>query len=910
MRWRISALVFMLAICAGATAATIQGVVRDPSGGVVVQAEVTVSGALLSAPRAAQTDAQGRYSVEGLAAGEYQVSVRAPGFEEFQNPVTIGSEATREFNIQLTIEAQEASVQVAGKRSALANSDPNYRALRDSGLAEAFSVENVVLHRDLGELRLKSGVVAFLPPVLGRVAMGVFVGEGSLHFAPAFSLDAAYLRMLTDESALDEEFDTAVFCFTDGTYRELKRAGFGTPAKSGAEEALRAFRSRMRQRIENPQSMLQAMLFNEDIPNVEAELAAELYNPHSAPSFAAYLHGRRYHDLRFLIAPRGAMRHLPSPEEVGLINIDPGDRRDAILYLSHTAAEFQARTASSREDRRIVAAKHYRIETAVAKNGRLTANAEVTFEALRDGDRIVDFGLLPSLRVTNVATAEGKDASFVNTSFIQEDRKQDGSFYAVLPQPTVKGRTYTLRIEYEGNKVITDAGGGNYAVGARTSWYPSLNSFQDRATYDLTFKVPRQYTLVGVGKLVKEWREDDYEASQWVSETPLAVAGFNYGTFKKKERRDDETHYEIEAYATTEVPDYLRGRGFGMMSPSVMADNAAVDAENSIRLYTKYFGELPYGRIAITQQPQFNFGQSWPTLVYLPISAFLDSTQRWSLMGGRAFQFADFIQEVTPHEVAHQWWGHLVGWATYHDQWLSEGFADFSAGLFLEATEKSPDKAEQFWERGRKMIVEKNQFGRSANDAGPLWMGIRLDTYKTGSAYRRLVYPKGGYILHMLRRLMWDPQTHDNDFIALMHDFVKTNTDGNPSSEDFVATVDRHVKSSMDLERNGRADWFFREWLYGTEIPSYHLDYSLKPADRGKLLLTGKVTQSGVSDNFVMAVPVYVEFDARPQLIGSVTLRGTHTSNEFKVLLPKKPKRVLINANHDVLAVESTVSGS
>lgn len=894
----------MLAFGVGAMAATIQGVVRDPSGAVVAKAEVTVSGSALNAPLAAQTNAQGRFSLDGLAPGEYQVSVRAPGFEPFQNSVTISQQPAVEFNVQLTIQAQEASLEVGGKRSALANSDPNYRALRDSGLAQAFNIENAVLHRDLGELRLKSGVVAFLPPVLGHVAMGVFVGQGSLHFVPAFSLEAAYFKSLTDETALDEEFDTAVFCFTDDTYHELKSAGFGTPSKSGVEEALRAFRNRMRQRIESPQSMLQSMLFDEDIPNVEAELAAELYNPQNAPYFAAYLHGRRYHDLRFLVAPRGAMRHMPSPEEVGLINIDPGEKRDAILYLSHTNGEFQARTASSKEDKRIVAAKHYRVETAIARNGRLTANAEVTFEALRDGDRVIDFGLLPSLRVTSVATADGKD-----TAFIQQDRKQDGSFYALLPQATVKGQSYTLRIQYEGNKVIADAGQGNYAVGARTSWYPSLNTFQDRATYDLTFKVPKQFTLIGVGKLVKEWREDDYAASQWVSETPLAVAGFNYGNFKKKQRSDNVTHYDLEAYATSEVPDYLHGRGFGAMSPSAMADNAAVDAENSIRLYTKYFGELPYGRIAITQQPQFNFGQSWPTLVYLPVSAFLDSTQRWSLMGSNAFRFADFIQEVTPHEVAHQWWGHLVGWATYHDQWLSEGFADFSAGLFLEATEK-PDKADQFWERGRKMILDKNEFGRSANDAGPLWMGFRLDTYKTGSAYRRLVYPKGGYILHMLRRMMWDPKTHDDDFIALMHDFVKTNTNLNPSSEDFLAAVNRHVKNSLDLERNGRADWFFREWVYSNEIPSYHLDYSLTPADQGKVLLTGKITQSGVSDNFMMPVPVYVEFDVRPQWIGSAVLRGNHTSSEFKVMLPKKPKRVLINADHDILAAQSTVSSN
>ena len=143
-----------------------------------------------------------------------------------------------------------------------------------------------------------------------------------------------------------------------------------------------------------------------------------------------------------------------------------------------------------------------------------------------------------------------------------------------------------------------------------------------------------------------------------------------------------------------------------------------------------------------------------------------------------------------------------------------------------------------------------------------------------------------------------------------MHDFVKTNTDRNASTEDFLAAVNRHMKKSMDLDHNGRADWFFRDWVYSNEIPSYHLDYSLTPTDQGKMLLTGKITQSGVSDNFVMAVPVYVEFDAWPQMIGSDALRGSHTSKEFKVLLPKKPKRVLLNVNHDVLAAETTISGN
>src|SRR5260221_10266455 len=103
------------------------------------------------------------------------------------------------------------------------------------------------------------------------------------------------------------------------------------------------------------------------------------------------------------------------------------------------------------------------------------------------------------------------------------------SLPVIMLEPMTAGGDYRLVIEYAGDRVIHKAGGGNFSVGARTSWYPSVNAFGDRATYDLTFKVPKDYTLVSVGKLVKESREGDFAVSQWVSDVPLAVAGFNYG---------------------------------------------------------------------------------------------------------------------------------------------------------------------------------------------------------------------------------------------------------------------------------------------------------------------------------------------------------------------------------------------
>ena len=65
-------------------------------------------------------------------------------------------------------------------------------------------------------------------------------------------------------------------------------------------------------------------------------------------------------------------------------------------------------------------------------------------------------------------------------------------------------------------------------------------------------------------------------------------------------------------------------------------DGTMVDAQNALRVYAVWFGKSEFDRIAITQQPQFNFGQSWPSLVYLPMSAYLDSTQR--LQPARRYQ--------------------------------------------------------------------------------------------------------------------------------------------------------------------------------------------------------------------------------------------------------------------------------
>jgi Peptidase family M1 domain/Carboxypeptidase regulatory-like domain len=894
----LKAIRFIGAVClfvATARAATVDGTLKDPGGAIVPGAHVTLSGSQGGEAKSAVTGPDGQFHFAAVNPGNYTLHIEHDGFEPLERQISVGAQDVT-LALSLKIAAQRAEVEVEGGRSRLANADVNYRALRDDQPLKTWHVENFVLKRDVGTLTFRNGTISFLPPVLGRTAVGVFTGDGHFHMDPVLAMEKEHLALITGASAVDEDFDAVLLAFTDGTFEEIvKQAKEAEPcAKDGA--ALRDFHHELRHRTEEPRSMTEYMFAGESVPNVEAGLLAELYNAKFAGSFSAYIHGRRHAHLRFLVNMSGAIPDL-SPEEVALIDLDPGSNEDGIWYLSHLASEWQSGHASSLEDRRAFAVEHYRIETVLGKHDRLAAIADVRFHPLRGGDRVLDFALLPNLRVSRVSM-DGKDIGF-----IQESRHEDGSFFVIMPEAITKGGTYTIRVEYDGNKVVRSEGQGNYAVGARTCWYPASAAFHDRATYDLVFRVPKAFTLVSVGKRVSESREGDFEVTEWKSDVPLAVAGFNYGAFKKKERTDDQTTYDIEAYATEEVPDYLRGAAQQMnLTPAALADSAIVDGMNAIRLYEAWFGPVPYGRLAITQQPEPFYGQSWPGLVYLPLTAFLDATQRWRLMGGNAFRFADFIQEVTPHEVSHQWWGHLVGWASLHDQWLSEGFADFSAGLFLEMTKSKPDEYLHYLERAQKQIVEKNEYGRRANDAGPLWLGLRLDTYKTARAYNNIVYPKGGFVLHMLRYLMQDQKTGDKDFIDMMHDFVATYTNRNASTEDFKAMVEKHMKPVLDLDGNGRMDWFFHEWVYGTDLPSYRLDYSLAPADEGKVMLTATITQSDVGAGFRMRVPVYAEFDGRMVRLGWVPVAGSSTTKEFKAKLPKKPRRVVLCANYDVLA--------
>jgi hypothetical protein len=104
----------------------------------------------------------------------------------------------------------------------------------------------------------------------------------------------------------------------------------------------------------------------------------------------------------------------------------------------------------------------------------------------------------------------------------------------------------------------------------------------------------------------------------------------------------------------------------------------------------------------------------------------------------------------------------------------------------------------------------------------------------------------------------------------------------------------------LDLQQNGRLDWFFREWVYGTEIPRYRFKYDVQRQSGGSIRVAAEITQSEVDSNFAMFVPVFADFGNGMMRLGQVAVIG-NSSRKVDFILDREPKKVALNAFKDIL---------
>ncbi|MFC1620525.1 M1 family aminopeptidase [Candidatus Neomarinimicrobiota bacterium] len=429
---------------------------------------------------------------------------------------------------------------------------------------------------------------------------------------------------------------------------------------------------------------------------------------------------------------------------------------------------------------------------------------------------------------------------------------------------------------YHGDLIGLHESGWHY-IKAPHFWYPRYQLDRrgnQNATYDLTFRVPKALDLVSVGKR-RSMKTTDKKAvvSQWIIDKPVNHATFSVGNYKE---------YKIEDPRIPGVKVLRAGTGLG--SSKKMQKDVAADVANSIALYQHVFGPAPFEELAAIEIP-YLYGEAFHGLVQLSAITFQFSGQFSETFG--------FNEYFRAHEVAHQWWGVGVDFKTYHDQWLSEGLATFSGLWYMRVILKDNDLYFGFLDEWRKEILTNRKYlFVDGQESGPVWLGYRTSSSTTEGDYSLIIYRKGAWVMHMLRTMMIDLNTMNEDaFTNMLREFYTVYKDGRASTEDFQRIVEKHMQADMD--------WFFKQWIYGTDIPEYHFTWSTQPLAEDRYLFKCRIEQSGISGTFRAHIPISLDFGNNKRAGFRVWVEDSVT--EQQMMLPQEPQEVTFNYLESVL---------
>lgn len=457
----------------------------------------------------------------------------------------------------------------------------------------------------------------------------------------------------------------------------------------------------------------------------------------------------------------------------------------------------------------------------------------------------------------------------------------------VLPQPLGKGEKVTIRMELAGKKTLRTWERHYFYLQTTTTWYPR-HSYLGRSIYDITFRHKKQYRAVSIGDRVQEGPDENNPEewiTRWVTRQPVALATFALGRF--------ERHTEMTDIGKTEIPVEFYSLPGNIMP--VKEDFVLAELGNGLRYFSALFGDYTYGRLGAAFFPA-GFGQGFPTLLMLPVRGH-----------ARTGEFA-----FLAHEGAHQWWGNIVAWRSYRDQWLSEGFAEYSGVLYTGYRQK-PKKSLELIRRLRRRLMEppRTETGIAKGklyEVGPMVLGHRLSTRRSLGAYTALIYNKGALVLRMLHFLFTNPATGEGEaFFDMMKDFVERHRNGSATTEEFFQVASEHIgRTYLGRKYNIKdLNWFLEQWVYQTNMPSYRLNYKIEPGANGVVVLRGTLYQEGVPENFFMPLPLLMKFSGKRQAFGTIHAFGPATP--VVIPLPEKLKKVELDPDMWVLSAKSEV---
>jgi hypothetical protein len=437
----------------------------------------------------------------------------------------------------------------------------------------------------------------------------------------------------------------------------------------------------------------------------------------------------------------------------------------------------------------------------------------------------VIFKLNPTLRVSRINSTQG--------SLIYFQERNTNNLHVVLSEEVEAGKEITLQFYYQG-RIEPDRGRAevqkvsisraekdsdyfvppSYLYSNSAQWYPQLIS-RPYSPVETTISVPSDYAALSNGKLTKVEKRGNRNVYFYSCDQPVKYFSLLVGRISSSISFSSVVPMNIFFYSLDRSN----------------AKEQAESADRILRFYENYFGKYPYTTLNLALRPSEELGGHAPATFVVANRVFTFVQSRF---GRDPLYVPEFPEFFLAHEIAHQWWGQAVGWQTYRDQWLSEGFAHFAAAEYIRSVYGDPG-----WIKLSRVFYSWVQ---DKTEAGPLWMGSRLGHLTNDpQAFTALLYNKGAYILIMLKNWMGAEK-----FSECLLDFFNTYQNTKATINDFRTLAQRHAEGDLNP--------FFDQWLSRWDVP----EIKWRQISNSGSMLKLRFEQT-TSQPYVLKIPVVVK---------------------------------------------------
>jgi hypothetical protein len=774
-----------------------------------------------------------------------------------------------------------------------------WRILSEDRLSSIEGLHRLTLHpekqfaaRDLTirsvdfELRLPEGDVFIAETAEGTTGM-VLLGEGTMVFSPTPKEERGQVRLFAGADAIETAFTAAYIRVSpfELDQRVTEDALSPVPVDS------RVFR---RAREIFDEEVMKS--FSLDLTDMSRDTWSLLPQ---AGDFLAEVRTRRFDTLTFA-------RSTGEAEDVSMFH--RGRKRNISIYAS---------------EQKLASRGRFYNEDDLVEYDILDYNIDATFSPERewlDGRarlklRVKAYALAAlTLRLADTFTVNSIMSDQLGRLLFLKVRNQN-SVVVNLPAPVARDLELTLVISYQGRiqkqsvqeESIQQGGGrspqrpddmplvppeANWLLSNRNQWYPQ-GQVSDYATATIRVTVPSDLAVVGTGEKVPGspvivspgvGNQPGRAVYVFTARQPVRYLGVVISRFTQV----DAATVALDIVPETRPETRTTGRevstttAFGSRNTlqlTVEANrrqeqrgrDALVTAADILRTYSSLVGDVPYESVTLAMVEHDLPGGHSPAYFAvinnpLPTTPFV-----WR---NDPATFSNFPEFFIAHELAHQWWGQAIGWKNYHEQWLSEGFAQYFAALFARERRGEP--------AFREVLRQFRRWSLDQSDQGAIYLGYRLGHIKNDSrVFRALVYNKGAGVIHMLRRFVGDEA-----FFKGLKRFYAANRFKKAGTDD--------LQKAFEAESGRSLDRFFQRWIYESALPRLRVSSSID----GQTVIARAEQSPEVFD-----VPITISVTLADGRVHEEVMIVSDTSVEKRIAVAGPVRNVEFNVDNAALAI-------